>query len=140
MIEHRIYRSKIGLGLVAFVGIVLLIVFAIMIVNQIWVGFLINLITTLFIAYTLLTTQYTINKNKIRIQCGFLYYETLTINNIISITETRNPLSSPAASLDRLELKLKNSYSILISPKEKNEFIDHILQINPAIIINVKNK
>jgi len=57
MIEHRIYRSKIGLGLVAFVGIVLLIVFAIMIVNQIWVGFLINLITTLFIAYTLLKTQ-----------------------------------------------------------------------------------
>jgi hypothetical protein len=140
MIEHRIYRSKIGLGLVAFVGIVLLIVFAIMIVNQIWVGFLINLITTLFIAYTLLTTQYTINKNKIRIQCGFLYDETLTINNIISITETRNPLSSPAASLDRLELKLKNSYSILISPKEKNEFIDHILQINSAVIVNVKNK
>ncbi len=140
MIEHRIYRSKIGLGLVAFVGIVLLIVFAIMIVNQIWVGFLINLLATSFIFYTLLTTQYIISKDSLRIQSGFLYDETLTINNIISITETRNPLSSPAASLERLELKLKNSYSILISPKEKNEFIDHILQINPAIIINVKNK
>lgn len=140
MIEHRIYRSKIGLGLVAFVGIVLLIVFAIMIVNQIWVGFLINLLATSFIFYTLLTTQYIISKDSLRIQSGFLYDETLTINNIISITETRNPSSSPAASLDRLELKLKNSYSILISPKEKNEFIDHILQINPAIIINVKNK
>lgn len=140
MIEHRIYRSKIGLGLVAFVGIVLLIVFAIMIVNQIWVGFLINLLATSFIFYTLLTTQYIISKDSLRIQSGFLYDETLTINNIISITETRNPLSSPAASLERLELKLKNSYSILISPKEKNEFIDHILQINPAVIVNVKNK
>jgi len=140
MIEHRIYRSKIGLGLVAFVGIVLLIVFAIMIVNQIWVGFLINLLATSFIFYTLLTTQYIISKDSLRIQSGFLYDETLTINNIISITETRNPLSSPAASLERLELKLKNSYSILISPKEKNEFIDHILQINSAVIVNVKNK
>lgn len=140
MIEHRIYRSKIGLGLVAFVGIVLLIVFAIMIVNQIWVGFLINLLATSFIFYTLLTTQYIISKDSLRIQSGFLYDETLTINNIISITETRNPLSSAAASLDRLELKLKNSYSILISPKEKNEFIDHILQINSAVIVNVKNK
>lgn len=140
MIEHRIYRSKIGLGLVAFVGIVLLIVFAIMIVNQIWVGFLINLLATSFIFYTLLTTQYIISKDSLRIQSGFLYDETLTINNIISITETRNPLSSPAASLERLELKLKNSYSILISPKEKNEFIDDILQINPAVIVNVKNK
>ena len=140
MLEQRIYKSKIGLGLTAFVGTVLLIVFNIMIVNKIWVGFLINLITALFIAYTLLTTQYTINKNQLRIQCGFLYDETLAIDNIISISETSNPISSPAASLDRLELKLGNSYSVLISPKEKDDFIDHILQINPAVKVNLKNK
>ena len=139
MNEHRIYKSKIGLGLTAFVGTVLLVVFTIMIVNQIWIGFLINLITTLFIAYTLLTTQYTINKSELRIQCGFLYDETVTIDKIISITESRNPISSPAASLDRLELKLKNTHSILISPKEKDGFIDHILQINPAVKVNLKN-
>jgi hypothetical protein len=140
MPDHKIYRSKIGVGLASFVGAVLLIVFVIMIVNSIWIGFIINFLTTLFIIYTLITTKYTINKDKLRIQCGFLYDETVTINNIISMTETRNPLSSPAASLDRLELKLKNSHSILISPKEKDEFIDHILQINPEVEVNLKNK
>lgn len=140
MSDYKIYRSKIGVGLASFVGAVLLIVFVIMIVNSIWIGFIINSLTTVFITFTLMTTKYTINKDKLRIQCGFLYDETITINNIISITETKNPLSSPAASLDRLELKLKNSYSILISPKEKDEFIDHILQINPAVKVSVKNK
>ena len=140
MLEQRIYKSKIGLGLTTFVGTVLLVVFTILIINQIWVGFLINLLTTFFIAYTLLTTQYTISKNKLRIQCGFLYDEIVTIDKIISITESRNLISSPAASLDRLELKLKNTHSVLISPKEKDGFIDHILQINPAVKVNLKNK
>jgi len=138
--EHRIYKSKIGFGLAAFVGFILLIVFTIMIVNQIWIGFLINLLTTLFIVYTLLTTQYTINKDRLRIQSGFLYDETIYINNVISLTETRNPLSSPAASLDRLELKLKSSHIILISPKEKDEFINHLLHINPTIKFNLRKK
>lgn len=140
MIENRVYKSKIGLVLASFTAAVLFFIFTIMIVNQIWIGFLINLLTTVFITYTLLTTQYTISNNQIRIQCGFLYDETITINNIISITETRNPLSSPAASLDRLELKLENSYSVLISPKERDEFIDHILQINPSVEVNLRNK
>ena len=47
--------------------------------------------------------------------------------NIVSVKESKNPLSSPALSLDRLEItyhtKSPKSSFILISPKDKQAFV-----------------
>jgi hypothetical protein len=85
-----------------------------------------------------LTTNYTIDSNKLTIKCGFLYNKTIDIKTIKKITETNNPLSSPAASLDRLEIAYGKNDSILISPKQKSEFINDIKRINPGIEIKLK--
>ena len=45
----------------------------------------------------------------------------IDIKSIRKIIETYNPLSSPAASIDRLEIFYNKFDSILISPKDKKE-------------------
>jgi hypothetical protein len=42
-------------------------------------------------------------------------------------------VSSPALSLDRLQLSYGKSKSIIVSPKNKSAFVDHLQQVNPNI-------
>ncbi|TLP80170.1 PH domain-containing protein [Maribacter sp. ACAM166] len=62
------------------------------------------------------------------------------IDKIRKISETNNPLSAPAASLDRLEIVYDAYGTILISPKDKSGFIKHITQLNPKIEVTYKLK
>ncbi len=66
---------------------------------------------------------------------GFLKPQVIDIKTIKEISETNNPISAPATSLDRIEIKYGKNRSIIISPKKKEEFIDDLIKINPAIAI-----
>ncbi|MDO9478112.1 MAG: PH domain-containing protein [Pseudohongiella sp.] len=48
------------------------------------------------------------------------------IKQITSITPTSSPLSSPALSLDRLRIDYGRGESIMISPKNKEQFIQDL--------------
>ena len=87
-----------------------------------------------------ITTNYTIDGNSLIIKCGFLLNKTIDIKGIKKITETNNPLSAPAISLDRLEISYGTYDSILISPKQKKEFIETIVSLNPQVEIRYKKK
>ena len=62
-----------------------------------------------------------------------IYYE-----DIISLTETNNPLSSLAASLDRIEIKCKKETSVMISILNKKSFYKEIKLHNTNIEIYPK--
>ena len=68
------------------------------------------------------------------IKCGFLYHKNLEVSRIKSIAETSNLISSPAASLDRIEIKYDQHGIVVISPKDKVAFAKDLLEINPNII------
>lgn len=110
----------------------------IMIYQKVWPGLIINLSVIVFLWYTLKTTMYTIKDNKLFVRCGFFVNEAIKIESIKKVSETKNMISSAAASLDRLEILYNKFDSILISPKEKMKFIEHLLSINPAIQIKLK--
>ncbi|MGB5271042.1 MAG: PH domain-containing protein, partial [Eudoraea sp.] len=59
---------------------------------------------------------------------------------ITIVSETNSIISAPAASFDRLEIIYNQHNSILISPRDKTEFIEHIKRINPQIEILYKSK
>ena len=50
------------------------------------------------------------------------------VADIIDVTETRNPLSSPALSLDRLRIRYGADKHIMVSPDDKTGFLDAIAQ------------
>lgn len=137
----KVYNSKIGLELV--IPLVLIfgtVLFLTLYEEPSWIGILILLPTILFVVHMFLTTNYTIESDELTIKCGFLFNKTIDIKTIRKITETNNPLSSPATSLDRLEIKYGKFDTVIISPKKKKEFIENITTLNPNIEVKFRNK
>jgi hypothetical protein len=86
-----------------------------------------------------LTTYYQIDKNNLRIKCGFFITKAIEINKIIRITVSKNPISSAALSLDRIEIVYNKSDCIMISPKNKDGFLKEITGLNPEIKLRLNN-
>ena len=78
------------------------------------------------------STYYAIEGDTLLIRSGFMKWR-VPIRDIRSIAPTRSALSSPALSLDRLRIVYGNK-SIMISPEEKQRFIEALRAINPSIM------
>ncbi len=89
------------------------------------------------IAFTLnifFGTSYTIiDQNELIVKCGMIYHSTVPISSIKSIRKTRNPISAPAPSMDRIELHYGKWDSVILSPRDKRNFINELQKINPNI-------
>ena len=75
----------------------------------------------------LLWTHYTVDGNALRIVCGPFRWK-VAIDQIESVKATRNPLSSPALSLDRLQIRYGPRRRIMISPADRAGFLKAIGQ------------
>ncbi len=129
------YTSKIGPELVVPLSLILATVAGIMIIAKLWIGLILVMAASLFCIHMFLTTFYRVVGHTLEISCGFLFNITIDIHDIKTIGETRNPISSPAASIDRLDIGYGKKDHVLISPKDKQGFIKELLGINPAIVV-----
>ncbi|WP_297692416.1 PH domain-containing protein [uncultured Eudoraea sp.] len=134
------YPSKISHGLVLIILVIIIGSTIPMVSPPIWPGLLINLMVLVFIFYLLLNTYYVISGNFLVVKSGFIVNKKIDITTIRIVSETNNIISAPAASFDRLNIVYKQHNSILISPRDKTEFIDHLKRINPKIVIQYKSK
>lgn len=75
-----------------------------------------------FILWLYLATKYVITDETLTIHGG-LFKVTVPVSSITSVTDTRNPMSSAAFSLDRLDIQYGKGEMILISPKDKAAFL-----------------
>jgi len=97
---------------------------------------LITLIISGFMAWFWFGTYYEIKDSTLRVVAGPFRWK-IDILTIINVKRTRNPLSSPALSLDRLEVRYGKWGIILISPKNEVRFGEELVRINPKISINL---
>ena len=74
----------------------------------------------------LIGTHYTVDGKVLRIVCGPFRWK-VPIDAIDSVEATRNPLSSPALSLDRLQIRY-GKRRIMVSPADKAGFLKAIGQ------------
>ena len=72
--------------------------------------------------WTLFGTRYELTPGRLRIRCGPFRW-TVPLNEIRAVTPTRNPLSSPALSLDRLRIDYGRGSSVMISPRDQARFL-----------------
>ncbi|MBW1656539.1 PH domain-containing protein [Flavobacterium quisquiliarum] len=132
------FKSKIDLWL----ALLLIVIFGLALIqfayDKNWIGFSFMFCISAFIIHMFATTFYTIVRDKLRIKCGFLIDFSIDIKNIKSISQTFNVISSPALSLDRLEIMYGKYDSILISPKDKIRFTEAIKRINSEVEIVLK--
>lgn len=78
------------------------------------------------------TVKYKINENNL-----IIWKTEIDIKSIKKIYKTRNPLSSPALSLDRIAIIYNKYDEVLISPKERKQFVEDLLKVNPDIIVEI---
>ena len=74
-----------------------------------------------FFAWLCFSTSYTVTREALLVQSGPFSW-VVPLREISSIEPTRNPLSSPALSLDRLRIRY-GAREIMISPADKAGFI-----------------
>jgi WD40 repeat protein len=133
------YRSKIGIELMIPLSIFLTWNLIHQINTRDWSGVAIILLTSAFFAHLLFTIYYQINNGILIVKCSFLINTSINIRSIKTIRESGSILAAAAASLDRLEIIYNENDSILISPGKKEIFIEHLLSINPNIVVVKKN-
>ena len=131
------YNSAISGWLASFVLLVLGSTTVLIIVKSVWVGFLVNVPLIVWLVHMGFNTYYILDHGVLQITCGLFYKENFLIADITQIRATNNPLSSPALSMERLEIQFKSKQSIMISPKAKNDFIKELVQQNPSIKVKM---
>ncbi|QFG00991.1 hypothetical protein PB01_20555 [Psychrobacillus glaciei] len=86
------------------------------------ITFSLSIILPIFILWMWLTTFYVIEDNNLIIRFG-PFKRNIPLDNITSVEKTKNPLSSPALSIKRLEIVYGQYNSVLISPFDRKGFI-----------------
>lgn len=72
-------------------------------------------------------THYSVGDGRLAIVCGPFSWS-IDLDDIAGVGRSRNPLSSPALSLDRLKIRYGDGKSILISPDDQDAFLRAIGQ------------
>lgn len=73
------------------------------------------------------TTRYIIDNDLCLIRSGPFSWQ-FPLDSVEAITSTRNPVSSPALSLDRLEVRYGGGRTVLVSPKDPGAFMAALLR------------
>lgn len=101
------------------------------ITNNIW-EYIMGALIIGFLLWLWFGTGYKLEEGLIKIYFG-PFRSKIMIQEIKSLRKTKNPLSAPALSINRLEI-LYGQYNVtMISPKNENAFIRLLLNENPDI-------
>lgn len=123
-----VYKSKVDWWLIILIGGILCYPIVDGIMTQEYVLSLVFVGLSLLVFLMFRTVKYKIDGQYLSI-----WTTKIDIHTIRKIYKTRNPLSSPALSLDRIAIVYNKYDEILISPKDKSAFIAELLSINPSI-------
>lgn len=127
----KVFRSRIDWWLAAiliFVAVAPIVSACINGVFDLW-----TVVISLFIL-SLFRTVYVVNDSKLRVWVGVIPYGKKEIGQIKSVHRTSSLISSPALSIDRLAITFVDGDRLIISPKDREEFVAALLSINPQIV------
>lgn len=140
----KTYPTEVGYILLGLILIVFGSIYGSIAVNakmesSFFISLSIPLLIFLYLLYLNFYTFYIIDNNTLTVKCGFFYKKEYAISSIKSIEKSNSLLSSPAPSLKRVEIIFAGGDSILISPKNREDFAESLCQIKPEIINKVKD-
>jgi hypothetical protein len=89
-----------------------------------------------FMVWVLHGTAYVFTPDLLDIRCGPFHFQ-VPLTEIESVVPSRNPLSSPACSLDRLLIRYaEGRRKILISPLDKRGFLEALASRCPHLVLS----
>jgi len=134
----KTFGSKISYSLLIFVilvvwGPVVPILWKEIRYSKIILNLLFLTLIFLLILYFIFGTRYMIEGDKLKIKSGFISFSDIPIESIKEIRKTNSIWSAPAPSFDRILIKYGKNDEIIVSPKDRQEFIRILKKINPSI-------
>lgn len=128
-----VYPTKVSITLILIISLIMGCILISLAVSSKWIPFFIDLLLYISLVYLMVSIKYEINDSQLIIH-QTMGKMIIDINTIKSIEPTHTIISSsPAASLDRLRISYNKYDDVVISPRRKEEFIQHLLSINPQI-------
>ena len=98
-----------------------------------WWAFLILIAPFGLMTWNLLSTSYVIGAETLSVRC-MLFRKSIPLSSISRLRGSRDFRSSPALSLDRIEV-LADTDSVLVSPSDQQDFVDAIRARQPSVVI-----
>lgn len=100
-----------------------------------WIALACGLLSPLTL-WILFDTGYRLDDEHLHVRSGPLRFR-VRLDEIESVKPTRNPLSSPALSLDRLEIRRRGRWGpVLISPQRRREFLVALADRAPHLVLD----
>lgn len=93
--------------------------------DDLWMSFVTIVLGIGLPLWLLITTRYTLDSEMLTVRGGPLKWR-IPVKDITAITPTRNVLASPALSMDRLRINYGRNRSVMISPRDKTQFLKDI--------------
>lgn len=133
-----VYRSKIDWWLMALLFLPFGWALVESVLTKDFEDAIILIVIFVVIMVLLLQIKYVVVNGNLEVKTGLLGTQRIDIREIRTISKTFNPLSAPALSINRLEIKYGNNHDyILISPRHRDKFIAELKAVNPDIQINL---
>lgn len=90
-------------------------------------------LSAVFVLWVLYSTRYRLERDALVVRSGPFRWK-VGLDSIEEVVPTRNPLSSPACSLDRLRIRYAGSrIGIMISPESKGAFLRDLVARAPGL-------
>ncbi|WP_339227889.1 PH domain-containing protein [Oceanobacillus sp. FSL K6-2867] len=97
----------------------------------------IMLLLGLFLLWFWFKTGYKIEDEKIKIHYGPIR-QTIKINEIKVIIKSKAPLTAPALSMDRIQIRCGKYDIFSISPENQDRFLEILTYMNPDISLDTR--
>ena len=97
---------------------------------------LLHVIVGIIIFVLIIRIRYELTREYLNIYIGSFLFSRIELIQIISMQLSYNPLSAPAASFKRIAIYYNNWGFTLISPKNREEFIEEVWKRKAQLEIN----
>ncbi len=140
MFTDLTYRSKVDLWLVGLVGLAAatpLLAAGWLALQGEFTGFLLlscwGGVMILIIGVLSFPMRYTLRADHLHIQSGWLHWD-VSCASLRQAALSRNPLAAPAWSLQRVKLVTADGSVILVSPEDRESFINELVRRCPQVV------
>ncbi len=131
------FQSKKDIWLAVLIWGVIILMFFMMITEQNIVVYIVGILNNALLLWLWFGTSYKVNDEELIVRNG-PFKSTIDIKSINKLRATKTLLAGPALSIDRIEIQYKRYDFVIVSPKEKNKFIESLLSKNKSIEIDDK--
>lgn len=129
------FKSKKDVWLSVLIWGVIILMFFIMITEQNIVVYIVGILNNALLLWLWFGTSYRIDDEALIVRSG-PFKSTIDIKTIKKLKDTKTLLAGPALSLDRIEIQYKTYDTVIVSPKDKIEFIETLLIKNNSIEVD----